>query len=150
MTSRSRGFTLIELLIVLAIMAGAALWFATYVRSGSTGAELRAATREMAAALNETRSRAIVSNSVTALVIAPRDRLYRDPARQHVVASRMSIAVQGAVALDPAGRSGAIYFFPDGSSSGGQVEFAAGAAREAVTIDWFTGHAETQAIRTPR
>jgi general secretion pathway protein H len=150
MTLRSRGFTLIELLIVLAIMAGAAVWFATYIRSGSTGVELRAATREMAAALNETRSRAIASNRIASVVIAPRQRRYRDPAREHVLGSRVSIAVQDAVLLDEDGSSDAIYFFPDGSSSGGEVVFAAGAAREAVTIDWFTGHAATQAIFTPR
>ncbi len=111
------------------------MWFATYIRTAARPAvELRAATREMAAALNETRSRAIASNRITALVIAPSTTALPRPrgastscrrARQH---RRLS-----AVLLDEDGSSDAIYFFPDGSSSGGEVDFAAGAAGEAVS-----------------
>jgi general secretion pathway protein H len=150
MTWRSRGFTLVELLIVLAIMAGTTALFMTYVQTGTIGAQLRAATREMSAALNETRSRAIAANRTTALVIDAQDRRYRDPGREHVVSPRVGFAVQGAVPVSGDGRSGAIYFFPDGSSSGGEIDFAAGTASEAVTIDWFTGHANVQALRATR
>ena len=150
MTSRSRGFTLVELLIVLAIMAAASALLVTFVRTGTTGAELRAATREMSAALNETRSAAITANRVTALVIDTRNRRYREPGREHVVPAHLELTVAGAVPVPGDARSGAIYFFPDGSSSGGEIDFAAGGASEAVTIDWFTGHAAAQAIRTPR
>ena len=144
---RSDGFTLIELLIVLAIMAGATALFVSYVQTGTTGAQLRAATREMSAALNETRSRAITANRITALVIDARDRRYRDPGREHVLPPRLSLAVAGAVPVAGDAKNRAIYFFPDGSSSGGEIDFAAGTASEAVTIDWFTGHAAVQAIR---
>ena len=51
----------------------------------------------------------------------------------------MSVALLGAQPVSGDAGSGAIYFFPDGSSSGGEIDFAAGQARVAVTIDWFTG-----------
>jgi general secretion pathway protein H len=150
MTWRSDGFTLVELLIVLAIMAGATTLFMTYVRTGTTGAELREATREMTAALNETRSRAIGSNRITALVIDTQAGRYREPARQHLLSRRVSVTVRGLVPVAADGRTDAIYFFPDGSSSGGEIDFAAGSASEAVTIEWFTGHATAQAIHAAR
>jgi general secretion pathway protein H len=150
MTWRSRGFTLVELLIVLAIMAAATALFMTYVQTGTTGAQLRAATREMSAALSETRSAAITANRVTALVIDTRNRRYREAGREHVVPARLGLTVAGAVPVPGDERSGAIYFFPDGSSSGGVIDFAAGTASEAVTVDWFTGHAIVQALRATR
>jgi general secretion pathway protein H len=152
MTSRSSrlapGFTLVELLIVLAIMAAVTTLFMTRVRTGTTGAELRQATREMIAALDETRSVAIAGNRVAALVIAAGARDYREPRRAHHIADRVDASFSGVVPLQDGG--GAIYFFPDGSSSGGEIDFTAGVAREDVSVDWFTGHAGAQDIRAAR
>lgn len=150
MTSRSDGFTLVELMIVLAIMAGATTLFMTYLHTGTTGAELREATREMTAALNETRSHAIGGNRITALIIDTKAGRYREPGREHILSRRVSLSVRGLVPVASDGGSGAIYFFPDGSSSGGEIDFAAGSASEAVTIEWFTGHASALAIRATR
>jgi general secretion pathway protein H len=150
MTWRSDGFTLVELLIVLAIMAGATTMFMTYLHTGTTGAELREATREMTAALNETRSRAIGGNRVTTLIIDPAAGRYREPGHEHRLSQHVSLSVRGIVPVAPDGQTGAIYFFPDGSSSGGEIDFAAGSASEAVTVEWFTGHATAQSIHGAR
>ncbi|HXQ52422.1 MAG TPA: GspH/FimT family pseudopilin [Stellaceae bacterium] len=149
MTSRSsHGFTLVELLLVMAIMAAVTTLFLTKVTTGTNSAELRAATREMTAALAETRSLAIAGNRVTAVVIAADARHYREPRREHLVPPRLAVAFSGVVPL--AAGAGAIYFFPDGSSSGGEIDFAAGPASAAVHVDWFTGHAGAQDIRAAR
>jgi general secretion pathway protein H len=139
-SDRRAGFTLIELLIVLAIMAAASVWFMTYLRTGSTGAKLRAATRELEAALDETRSLAIAEDRVTAVVVDASARIYREPHGVHHVASGLALVV-------PDG-GGAIYFFPDGSSSGGEIAFATGHASEAVSVDWLTGRAQAHALQT--
>jgi general secretion pathway protein H len=141
----AQGFTLVELLIVLAVMAAVTTLFLIHVRTGTNGAELRAATREMTAALDETRSLAIAGNRVTAVVIAADARDYREPRREHHVSERVAVALSGVVPVE--GGAGAIYFFPDGSSSGGEIDFTAGAASEDVSVDWFTGHAGAQDIR---
>jgi general secretion pathway protein H len=144
--SEPRGFTLVELLIVLAIMAAATTLFATYLHTGARGALLREATREMTASLNETRSLAITGNRTAALVIDAPAHAYRDPMRAHRIAPALAITVRGGV---PVAGGIAIYFFPDGSSSGGSVDFAAGAASAAVSIDWFTGFASAHGIAAP-
>ena len=146
----SAGFTLVEVLIVLAIMALATTLFMTGVRTGTTGAELREATREMTAALNEARSLAIAGNRVTALVIEQQPSLPRATRASIVLSPRVSIAVRASAASAGEGSGSAIYFFPDGSSSGGEIEFTAGTAREIVSVDWFTGHASAQELRTAR
>jgi hypothetical protein len=103
----------------------------------------------MTAALNESRSLAIAGNRVTALVIES-SHLYREPRREHRLSPRVSIALRGGAASAGGGVGSAVYFFPDGSSSGGEIAFTAGTAREVVSIDWFTGHASAQELRTAR
>ncbi len=147
MTSRSRGFTLIELLIVLAIMAAAGALFATYLGVGRAGAELRAASRELMASLNETRSEAIVQNRTAALTLDATAHSYSDGRGRHPIPERLGLAWRGLV---PQGSAAAILFFPDGSSSGGEVDFAAGSAGEGVSVDWFTGRTSAHAIAPTR
>jgi general secretion pathway protein H len=144
MTWRSKGFTLIELLIVLAIMAGAGLWLATHLGVGRRGAELRAASRELAASLNETRSEAIAQNRIAAVTLVPAAHVYRDASGEHRIAARLGLAWRGLVPQGP--DAAAIYFFPDGSSSGGEIDLAAGSAAEGVSVDWFTGRTRAYAV----
>jgi general secretion pathway protein H len=150
MTSRSRGFTLIELLIVLAIMAMAGMLFATYFGAGRSGAELRAATRELAASLDETRSQAIAQNRIAALTLEPGAHSYRDGQRLHRVSARLGLAWRGLVPAGGDGGQASIYFFPDGSSSGGEIDFAAGSAGAGVSVDWFTGRTSAHATLPAR
>ena len=150
MTSRCSGFTLIELLIVLAIMAAASVLFATYLGTGTAGAELRAATRELAASLNETRSDAIAGNRIATLTLDAAAHSYRDARRFHRISGRLSLAYRGLVPAGGDGKEASIYFFPDGSSSGGEIDFAAGTAREGVSVDWFTGRTSAHAIAPAR
>ncbi len=150
MTSRSRGFTLIELLIVLAIMAVAGTLFATYFGAGRSGAELRAATRELAASLDETRSQAIAQNRIAALTLDAGAHSYRDGQRRHRVSARLGLAWRGLVPAGGDGGEASIYFFPDGSSSGGEIDFAAGSAGAGVSVDWFTGRTNAHATLPAR
>ena len=57
---RARGFTLIEILAVVALIALAVTLVAVSVGDGLTGAKVRAASRDLAAALRYTRGQAIV------------------------------------------------------------------------------------------
>ena len=146
--SRSEpGFTLVELLVVLAIMAAATTLFVTYIRTGTNGGELRAATSEMRGALGETRSLAITGNRVTALVVDARARAFRDPRGEHRISDRVRMGFQRLVPQGGDDGAGAVYFFPDGSSSGGEIDFAAGDTGAAVSVDWFTGKASIHARR---
>lgn len=135
------GFTMIELLVVMAILAMVVVLLAPMLRIGRTGAELRAASNEMLAAMRTTRSLAIARNRTMALVLDPVHERYGEPGRNHALPRGMTVAwrnlwpVAGNADLD------AIYFFPDGSASGGEIDLATGGATGAVVVDWFSGMA---------
>ena len=140
----SRGFTLFEVLIVLvliAVVAGLALSLAP---AKPRSAEARYAVDEVANALRQARSRAILENRESVLRIdAGRRALRLDSGVPRTIPGSADIAVYGARSEQVAHRILGIRFFPDGSSTGGQVTLRAGEAAYRVTVEWLTGRVET-------
>lgn len=135
-----RGFTLIEVLVVVAILG---LSLALVVGRGplrSPTLDVRAAAGQVASALRIARGQAIARNRTVPFVLDVAAGGYRvgdGPVQALPRGLRLRMT---AVADQTAGeRIGAISFLPDGSSTGGQVALAAGAARLAVGVDWLTG-----------
>ena len=116
---RQAGFTLVELLVCLVILSLMTAFLAFHLPA-RTGAGLKDAADELAGRLRETRERAVASG-----------RIQRFPIGMLTLPARIRAS------LVPA--TGAILFFPDGSASGGEVDFAADGRRLAVRIDWLTG-----------
>jgi general secretion pathway protein H len=135
---------LIELLVVLVIMALVATLLTPMLRIGRSGADLRSASNEMLAAMRTARSLAIARNRTTAIVLDPANGHYDEPRHDHRLPSGMTMSWR---ALWPvAGRNdlGAIYFFPDGSASGGEIDLKTGNAAGAIVVDWFSGLASVR------
>ena len=133
------GFTLVELLVVLAIMALIATLLTPMLRIGRNGADLRSAGNEMLVAMRTARSAAIAHNRTTGIVVDAAYGRYGEPRRYHQLPDGMTLSWH---ALWPvAGRDdlGAIYFFPDGSASGGEIDLKAGGTVGGVVVDWFSG-----------
>jgi general secretion pathway protein H len=133
-----RGFTLIELLVVLAIMAAVAAALTPMLRIGRAGAELRASSGEMLAAMRSARSNAITHNRTTALVLDPDHNRYSDAGRSHALPRGMTLAWKNLLPVAGGDRV-AVYFFPDGSASGGEIDLVSGHVAGAIVVDWFTG-----------
>jgi len=133
-----RGFTLIELLVVLAVLAAVAAALSPMMRIGRAGAELRAASGEMLAAMRSARSNAIAHNRTTAVVLDPSKSSYSAPGRNYVLPRGLTLAWRNLAPVADGDRL-AIYFFPDGSASGGEIDLVAGKLAGAVVVDWFTG-----------
>ena len=134
------GFTLIELVVAISI---AGLMMALIVMQGrprSAGLEENGTASELAGALREARAQAIVRNKPVALTLDIASRQWKidgQPAHTLPKQFRLSVlTVQGATRGDRA----AIAFEPDGSSTGGQVEFNDGSRKFAVNVDWLTGN----------
>jgi len=137
---RTRGFTLVEVIAVVALIALAATVVAVSVGGGLSGARVRAASKDLAAALRYTRGQAIVEREQKTLLLDLENRSYTAPDREPVelpqgmeirlVTARQELEGEGA---------GRIRFFPDGSSSGGRITLVRGEAEWQIEVEWLTG-----------
>jgi general secretion pathway protein H len=128
---------LLVVLVLLGVMAGLA---ASRIAGSLEGPSLQATSGELAAALRRARSHAIVRNHPTVVRVdvdapsfgIPGERTYKVP-------DRLRVTLFTAVTEQLAGNVGEIRFFPDGSSTGGEVTLAGEKARNHVQVDWLTG-----------
>lgn len=137
---RTRGFTLVEVIAVVALIALAATVVAVSVGGGLSGARVRAASKDLTAALRYTRGQAIVEREQKTLLLDLENRSYTAPDREPVelpqgmeirlVTARQELEGEGA---------GRIRFFPDGSSSGGRITLVRGEAEWQIEVEWLTG-----------
>lgn len=135
----AKGFTLIEMLVVLAIMALVVALLTPMMRIGRASADLRAASSEMLAAMRTARSTAISQNRTTAIVLDPVRGRYAEPKRDHVLPNGMTMSWRALWPVAGHDHLGAIYFFPDGSATGGEIDLRTGNTVGAVVVDWFSG-----------
>lgn len=133
---RAAGFTLVEMLAVLVVLALMAALLPPLLAGGRDRLELAATTREIAAALRETRSLAIREGHSEAFVLdsAGLFRAGLGPVRRLPAGLRLSLT-----GIADGRARAAIRFFADGSSTGGHLIMLRGERRSDVTVDWLTG-----------
>ena len=130
---------MIELLVVLAVMALVVTLLAPMLRIGRSGADLRSASSEMLGAMRTARSAAIAQNRTAAFVLDPAYGRYGEPKRYHQLPNGMTMSWHALWPVPGNDDLGAIFFFPDGSASGGEIDLKTGNAVGAVVVDWFSG-----------
>ncbi len=135
------GFTLIELLVVMVIIGLAYSIVPPLFSSGSAGAELKSAARQLAAGLRKTRSEAITKKREATLSLDVEQRKFQisGDKRVYSLSRKVEVKLQTAQSELFGGQTGAIRFFPDGSSTGGRIALAAGNLKYQVDVDWMTG-----------
>ena len=138
--TRRGGFTLVEMLVVLAIIALTATFAAPLLSGGADGLRLDMASRELATALRVTRSAAITRNTQIALMIDVDRRTFGST----VVSPRpfgpnIEARLTYASVMRSAPSDGGFQFFPDGSSTGGDVTLSLRGKQTKLCIDWLTG-----------
>jgi general secretion pathway protein H len=137
---RTPGFTLIEMMVCLAILAVVLTLLPPLLGRTRDNAALAEAARTLAAALRETRDEAITTGRDTSLAIDLASGTFRDGSgkvQSLPPGIRLSLVTTTQERLGE--RSGAIRFFPDGSSTGGGISLAHDDRRDDVLVDWLTG-----------
>ena len=138
-TRPSTGFTLLELLVVVTILALASTLVG--VNFGGDRTSLDTVARTLVTDLRYVRSRAMVSNADTALVLdLARGAYYSRAAkieRQLPESVELELTVDR---RDADGERGRILFYPDGSSSGGKVRLSRNGRSLDVTTAWLNGY----------
>lgn len=141
MPYRHRGFTLIEMLVVMTIMVLAYAMTAPMISAGLSGAELKAAARQITAGLRKARSEAVVRKNEVALTIDVENRQFElsGDKRVYRLPEKIEISLLTAQSELTDAKTGAIRFYPDGSSTGGRVTLSWGERKYLVDVDWMTG-----------
>lgn len=147
MRRRPHGVTLLEMLLVLLLIALGGALAAMFLTGGLDGMRLRSEARELAAQLRYTRAQAMATGSTQRFVIDPQTRQWTAPNGRHgEVSKRLGISFTGTRQAQPRPGQGAIAFFQDGGSSGGQIRLSTRRARWQVDVAWLTG--EVRAVRS--
>ena len=137
---RQRGFTLIEIVVVVGLIALLTAVIAGTVVGGLGGAKVRAASKDLIAALRFTRSQAVVKREAQVLVLDVERRAYKVPGRGWVELPKDMQLSMLTAAQEQVGEGVAqIRFFPDGSSTGGNIELSRGEALWRIDVSWLTG-----------
>jgi general secretion pathway protein H len=138
---RPLGFSLIELMVVLAILGLAYALVPPLFSGAHASAELKGATRQIAAGLRQARLYAVTrrTEAVLSLDVEQRaftlsgdPRTYRLPRQVHL----KLVTAQREVIGDTVA---AIRFYADGSSNGGRVTLDSGERSFDVDVNWLTG-----------
>lgn len=136
----ARGFTLIEILVVVALVAVLTGVIAAVVSGGLGGAKVRAASKDLVAALRSTRALAVTGRESQVLVLDVERRAYKAPGRDWVELPKdMELSMLTAAEEQLDSNQGQIRFFADGSSTGGNIELSRGDALWRIEIGWLTG-----------
>jgi general secretion pathway protein H len=134
------GFTLLEMLLVLTLLGLVATIAVPRLTRPSDALQLSAAAREMTSALRLTRSAAIAGNSEQVLLIDVERRSF---ASSTLAERRFPPEIQARLKVAEPERisaaRGGFRFFPDGSSTGGEVELTLRQQRVKLCVHWLTG-----------
>jgi general secretion pathway protein H len=141
--SSAAGFTLLEMLVVIVILALATAVAMPILARPSDGVRLRATARDLINALRLTRAMAIARNAEIALTIDVDKRSFVSAAiRTQSFGPDIAAELIFAEPERTARSSGGFRFFPDGSSSGGDVRLRLRGSEAKICVNWLTGEAQ--------
>jgi general secretion pathway protein H len=141
-----RGFTLLELIVVLTVVGLVmAFGFPSFFGSGSA-LDTRREITLLANELRQARRAAMTSAAGAGVEFDMAHRLVRNGGgAPRGLPPGLSISVTTARSQLRGDHAAGVWFFPDGSSSGGRVSIADGRHTYWIDIDWVTGRVATSA-----
>jgi general secretion pathway protein H len=138
----SAGFTLLEMLAVLAILALVAALTIPTLRRPPDNLRLEAATRTLASVLRLSRAQAITRNADVIVTIHADRKIFKSSTGSSIeLDQEFSVETIFAAPLRRGRAAGAIRFFRDGTSSGGDIVLTLNKRRTHISVDWLTGQA---------
>jgi len=150
-----RGFTLLELMVVLVIVSLLAVAIGGSAGTFFSTMEYRDAVRELSSAAKKARLQSRSQGKPIDLVVDPtlnRFALTEQPERlvasdYKMLAQDLSIGLVFAAEISPGANLGAIRFYPEGGSSGGEISIQrpSGAGTRLV-VDWLIGDVQQEPL----
>ena len=137
--AQTRGFTLIEMLAVIVLIAIAVTVTAVSLRGRARG-QLEASAQRVAAGLRDTRTRAMATGKPQWFTVDLRGHAWAAPGRDpHAFPADADVRVTSAAQESDQAGVARIRYFPDGSSSGGNIVLSDDRRNARVDVDWLTG-----------
>ena len=138
----SRGFTLLEMLVVIVLMSIGMGVVGFGLHKGLQQAADRQLLGQMVQALRTTRSAAIISGQPRETTFDLAHRVFTAPGKR-----AQQWPAEVGVQLNTAADLGAAFaFYPDGSSSGGNLLVFQGERRWRIDVGWLTGSVKSRAL----
>lgn len=141
-TGASRGFTLLEMLVVIVLMSIGIGVVGFGLHKGLQQAADRQLLGQMVQALRTTRSAAIISGQPRETSFDLDRRTFKVPGKR----PQQWPAEVGVQLNTAADLNAAVAFYPDGSSSGGNLLVFQGERRWRIDIGWLTGSVKSRAL----
>ena len=141
---KSNGFTLLEILLVLAISSVLLVFVAPDLYRSVKGMTLPRATQELATALRHSQSQAVNASVSTSLSLNVKQRSYQlsDSHKIYRLPEELDLTLLTGSGFVRSSSTGAIVFYPDGSSSGGRISLQHGEREQQININWLTGEVD--------
>lgn len=138
---RCAGFTLLELLVVVALMALATGIALPLLNGKPTDyLRLRAAIYDLTGAIRATRAAAILRDTQAVLIVDADHHTLTSPAlRQRSFGDEIAAELQVAAPERLSPSRGGIRFYPDGTSTGGDVRLSLHGRQSRICVNWLTG-----------
>lgn len=138
----SRGFTLLEMLVVIVLMSIGIGVVGFGLHKGLQQAADRQLLGQMVQALRTTRSAAIISGQPRETSFDLDRRTFQAPGKR----PQQWPAEVGVQLNTAADLNAAVAFYPDGSSSGGNLLVFQGERRWRIDVGWLTGSVKSRAL----
>jgi len=139
--NKFRGFTLLEVMVVLVIMALILVVVPPFLPNVMASTHVKSAARELAASLKTARSQAINVDQESYMLTEGSDNLNSNNQtyKNLVLPDAADLSLITADSEKLSEHEGQIRFFPDGSSTGGQIKLAFKDQEYLVNVHWLTG-----------
>ena len=130
-----------EMLVVLAIMALVLVIVPPFLPNVMASTHVKSAARELAANLKHARSLAIDRQQETIFIVNVDEKRYTLDKKSKILTlpDGASLSLITAKLEQLSENEGQIRFFPDGSSTGGQIKLAHAEREYIVDVHWLTG-----------
>ncbi len=141
------GFTMLEMLVALGILSLVMGATSQLLRPPSDKLRIESAARALCSALRATHARAVATNSETQVALDLTRKTFVSPvAGEAALPHDAAIRIEVAQGQRLTGDVGAILFFPDGASTGGDISIDLPGGRASISVNWLTG--ETSCVAT--
>ncbi len=138
-TDGQQGFTLLELTVVLFIVVLGLAAVSIRISSGDHAAQLKSTVNDLMSALKYARSQAVISQIETVVEIDLAQNSYSLDDKTYSIPDFIDLTLVIAQEEFKQNAIARVRFFPDGSSTGGQLNLETETMEQTIEVNWLTG-----------